>query len=231
METNRFNPQSNRTNSILTGIFFIVAAISSIVGLKLYDPILVDPYFIETGSQHSSQIVWGAINELILSATATGTALMMYPYLKRYNESLGMGYLSFRMLEVVFILIGIVSVLTALSVSQHYINHTIDKANATALGLAFIALHNWTFMLGPNFMLAINTFLYSYTFRHAELVPKALSLLGMTAACLIMVAAILEMFGIIEQVSVWGALLALPIALYEMTLAVWLIVKGFRIES
>ncbi|AFK03866.1 hypothetical protein Emtol_2730 [Emticicia oligotrophica DSM 17448] len=223
--------KNDKQNATITGIFFILAAISSIIGLKLYDPILAETDFITSSHQHHHAIVWGAINELILCITATGTGLMMYPYLKKYNESLGLGYLSFRMLEVVFIMMGIVAVLAVLSISQHYANHAIDKPTATALGLAFIEFHDWTFMLGPNFMLAINTFIYSYVFFQTRLLPKKLAILGLTSACLIMLAAMLEMFHIIEQISTLGVILAIPIALYEMSLAVYLIRKGFQIEE
>lgn len=225
------NQKKDKQNATITGLFFILAAVSSIIGLKLYEPILVDENFIVTTNQHFSQIIFGAINELILCVTATGTGLMMFPYLKKYNESMGLGYLSFRMLEVVFIMMGIVAVLSVLSVSRHFANHEIDKSMANAIGLSLIAFHDWTFMLGPNFMLAINTFIYSYVFFQTGLVPKKLATLGLTAACLIMLAAILEMFKIIEQISIWGIVLALPIAVYEMSLAVYLIRKGFRLEA
>lgn len=225
------NQKKDKQNATITGLFFILAAVSSIIGLKLYDPILVDENFIATANQHFSQIIFGAVNELILCVTATGTGLMMFPYLKKYNESMALGYLSFRMLEVVFIMMGIVAVLSVLSVSQHFANHEIDKSMANAIGLSFIAFHDWTFMLGPNFMLAINTFIYSYIFFQTGLVPKKLATLGLSAACLIMLAAILEMFKIIEQISIWGIVLALPIAVYEMSLAVYLIRKGFRLKA
>lgn len=232
MNTTFSEKKNDKINAALVGIFFIVAAVSSVTGLKLYDPILSDANFIISGSTHYNQIISGAICELILAATATGTGIMLYPYLRQYSESLGLGYLCFRMLEVFFILLGIVSVLTTLSLSVHYSNHIIqDNAMDESVGFAFISLHNWTFILGPNFMLAINTFLYSYTFFKTGLVPKGLSLLGLTAACLIMLAAILELFGIIYQISVWGILLAFPIALYEMSLSVWLIVKGFSFKE
>lgn len=217
----------NKTDAKLTGWFFIAAAVSSIIGLKLYDPILNESNFLLSASNNYSQIVFGAVNELILCVTATGTGIMLFPLLKRYNERMALGYLSFRLLEVVFIMIGTISVLTALAVSENYANGVIrDKDNAQNLMLTFIYLHKWTFMLGSNFMLAINTFLYSYVFSKSNVVPKNLARLGISASLLIMLAAILEMFGVIQQISIWGILLALPIALYEMTLAIWLIVKG-----
>lgn len=216
-------------NAKVTGWLFIVAAISSIIGLKLYDPILTDNNFVLSASRNSSNIILGAISELILVATATGTGITLFPLLKRYRETIGLAYLSFRILEAVFISIGIISILTALSISEHYTNGTIpNRDDAQNLMTTFIYLHKWTFMLGPNFMLAINTFLYSYVFLRTKAVPIALSGLGIGASFLIMIAAIIELFGIIEQISTWGILLALPIALYEMTLAVWLLVKGIR---
>jgi hypothetical protein len=219
----------NKGHAKLTGYFFIIAAVSSIIGLKLYDPILNDNNFLLSASSNYSQIILGAINELILCITAVGTGIMFFPPLKYYNEKIALAYLSFRLLEVVFIMIGIVSVLTALSVSRHYYNGVvIDKDNAQNLMLTFISLHKWSFMLGPNFMLSINTFLYSYVFFKTDVLPKNLTMLGISASLLIMLAAILEMFGIIQQISIWGILLALPIALYEMTLAIWLLVKGMK---
>ncbi len=216
----------------LIGVCFILAAASSIAGLKLYDPILNTSDFLVSASQNYQQVILGAINELILVVTATGTGILLYPHLKQYNESLGIGYLSFRLLEAVFIMIGIVSILTVLSISEHYTNSTIsDKSHAQNLGLVFIALHKWTFMLGPNFMLAINTFLYSFVFYKTGIIPLYLSWLGLASAFLIMIAAILELLGIIEQLSIWGVILALPIAAYELILAIRLIRKTDSLRS
>lgn len=212
------------------GWFFIAATISAIIGLKLYDPVLTANDFVVAASNHYTQIVFGAVNELVLVVTAMGTGIMLYPVLKRYDEDMATGYLCFRILEVVFIMIGIVSVLGALSVSQLYINGVIANKNAAQIMmLGFIGVHKWVFILGPNFILALNTFIYSYVFYQAEIIPKNLSGMGLLASCMIMVAAILEMFGVIEQMSLCGIVLALPIALYELILAVWLLMKGFTV--
>jgi hypothetical protein len=77
-------------------------------------------------------------------------------------------------------------------------------------------------------MLGINTALYSFLLYSFRFVPRPLAALGLTGAAFVLLAALLEMFGVITQISLWGVLLALPIAIYEMTLAVWLIVKGFN---
>ncbi len=221
--------KSNSINAKVIGSFFILAAISSIVGLKLYDPILANSTHMLKASNFQSQIIFGSINELILAVSAVGTGIMLFPLLKRYSETIGLGYLSFRILEVVFICIGTISILTALSVSEHYTNGMIkNEDDAKNIMITFKSIHKWTFIIGPNFMLSINTFLYSYVLLKTKVIPQSLSKLGLVASVLIMIAAILELFGIIEQISTWGIIFALPIAFYEMTLAGWLIIKGIR---
>ena len=96
--------KADKKNAITTGVFFIAATVSAIIGLKLYDPILNNPDFLIIGVKNSSQIVLGAIFESILACTAVGTAIMMFPYLRKFNESWGLGYVCFRLLEVIFIL-------------------------------------------------------------------------------------------------------------------------------
>ncbi len=222
----------DKKNAIITGTFFIVAAVASIAGLALYAPVLNNPDYLVMGATHANQIVLGAMLELILACTAVGTALTLYPYLRKYNESLALGYAFFRLLEVVFILIGMVSVLALVTLSRVYTTaNAPDVDHFTTTGAVLKGIHDWTFMLGPNFMLGINTFLYSYIFYQTNLVPRTIAIIGLIGAVLIFMAALLEMFGVIQQISTPGILLALPIFAYEMSLAVWLIAKGFSFKS
>lgn len=213
----------------VVGVLFILAAASSIIGLLLYDPILGDPDYLVNGAAHANQVILGALMELILVVSAVGTSITMFPFLRRYNESIALGHVCFRFMEAVIITVGIVSVLSLLTLSQEYVAAGApDVASYQASGTVFHAVHDWTFLLGPNFMLGINTMLYSYIFYQSKLVPRFISLLGMTGATLVFIAALLEMFGVFSQLSVWGALLSLPVAANEMILAVWLIAKGFN---
>lgn len=217
--------------AIAAGVCFIIAAVTSIIGKLLYAPVLTNPEYLTAGAQYSAQIVWGAVFELFLACSAIGTGIFMYPFLQRANPSLGLGYVIFRTLEVVFILIGLVSVLALISLSQLYTSTDApDIDNYKITGMVLKGVHDWTFILGPNFMLGVNTFLYSYVFFTSKLLPKNIAILGMTAAVLIFIAAFLEMFGIILQVSAMGFLIALPIFIYEMTVATWLIRKGFNVN-
>jgi hypothetical protein len=229
MDQINLSTKTHKINAVATGVFFITAAAAAIIGLILYDPVLNHSDYLIRGANNSYQIVLGAVFELILACSAIGTAIMLFPYLRRFNESLGLGYVCFRLLEVVFILIGIVSVLSLLSLSKVFASAPVaDVTSFQTNGETLKAIHDWTFMLGPNFMLGINTFIYSYVFYQSKLVPRKLSVIGLFAAVLIFVSAILEMFGVILQLSKWGILFGTPIFVYEMTLAVWLIAKGFN---
>ncbi len=223
-----FSERRQRIDAIITGVFFIAAAATSIIALKLYQPALSGDFLLQT-SQNAQAVAFGALNELLLVATAAGTGIMLYPYLRRYNEQLGLAYFCFRLLEAIFILIGTLAVLGIVSLSKAYTaNPATDKTTYTAIGTTLIAIHDWTFMLGPNFMLGINTFIYSYVFFKSRLIPRAISAIGILGAVMIFIAAHLEMFGVMPQLSTGGMLMAIPIFVYEMTLAVWLIVKGFN---
>ena len=226
------NKEEHKRNAVVTGIFFITATVTAIIGLKLYDPILQNTDFLKVGDRMANQVRLGAVFELILAFSNIGTGLMLYPYLRKFNESWGLGYLFFRLLEVVFILLGIVSVLTILSISHEYVNATEENLSSLqTLGKTLKTIHGWAFILGPHFMLGINTFIYSYIFYRSGLVPQKLSILGITGAVLIFLAALLEIFDIISHFSMQTVIMALPIAVYEMVLATWLIIKGLNLGS
>ena len=223
---------SNKRAARIVGVLFILAAVTAIIGLKLYDPILNGPDYLMKGSEHANQIILGAVMELILVISAVGTATIMFPYLRKYNETIALWHVCFRFLEAMIITIGVISVLSLLTLSREYVAAGApDIASFQASGIVLKAIHEWTFLLGPNLMLGLNTIMYSYIFYKSNLVPKFIPIIGMTGATLVFLAALLEMFGVIQQLSVWGAILALPVAANEMILAVWLIVKGFNASA
>lgn len=223
---------TNKKSALIVGILFILAAVTAIIGLILYDPILNGPDYLIKGSEHANQVILGALMELILVVSAVGTATTMFPLLRKYNETIALWHVCFRFLEAVIITIGIISVLSLLTLSREFAAAADpDIASFQASGILLKAVHDWTFLLGPLFMLGINTMMYSYIFYKTKLVPRFIPILGMTGATLVFICALLVMFGVIQQVSVWGAILALPVAANEMILAVWLIVKGFNLSA
>ncbi len=219
----------DRMNGIIIGFLYIIAAVSSVIAVVFYEPVLSEQWYlaVEMGSQ--TKVLVGVINDLLLVMAAVGTAVMLFPYLRHWNEHIALGYLCFRFMEAVFISIGLVSILGLLNLSIHYDAGSLPiEESQFAVGLMLQAFHQWTFMLGPNFMLGINTFMYSYLLFKTGLVPKPLALFGMITAVLVFTAGLLEMFGVIEPLSAAKGLIALPVGVYEMSLALWLIVKGFH---
>ncbi|MBT2619020.1 DUF4386 domain-containing protein [Bacillus sp. ISL-78] len=220
---------TTKKSAKIVGVLFILAAVTAIIGLILYKPILNGPDYLINGSEHANQVTLGALMELFLVASAIGTATTMFPILRRYNETIALWHVCFRFLEAIVITIGVISVLSLLTLSREFIAAGApDTASFQTSGIVLKAIHDWTFMLGPLFMLGINTMMYSYIFYKTKLVPRFIPILGMTGATLVFICALLVLFGIIQQISVWGAILALPVAANEMILAVWLIVKGFN---
>ncbi|GHO90666.1 hypothetical protein KSF_007140 [Reticulibacter mediterranei] len=220
-----------RQTATIVGVLFILAAVTAILGLIFYSPILGGPDYLRHGAEHKDQIILGALMELLVVCSAIGTAVGLFPFLRKYNESIALGYLCFRLLETVLITIGLISILSLLTLSQSFVATAPNASAFQASGILLLAIHDWTFKIGPDFMLGINTTMYSYLLYRSRLVPRWIAIMGLTGATLVLLAALLEMFGIILQISLWGIILALPVATYEMTLAVWLIVKGFNPDA
>ena len=125
--------------------------------------------------------------ELILVVSAVGTATTMFPFLRKYNETIALWHVCFRFLEAIIITVGVISVLSLLTLSREYAAAGApDIASFQASGSLLKAVHDWTFLLGPNFMLGINTMMYSYIFFKSKLVPRFIPILGMTGATLVL---------------------------------------------
>jgi len=220
---------SNRKNEIIVGILFILAAAPAIIGLALYQPILNDADYIVKNSANETQVVWGAFCELILAFSVIGISIMMYPILNKENESLAIGYVCFRLLEATIIILGIISLLSVVTLNQEFAKSVNPNViSFLTAGKLLVTVHNWTFLFGPNLALGPGTLMMSYILYKSKLVPRFIYVLGLVGGPLIFASAVLVMFGVFQQISVWGVLLTIPVFAYQMTLAVWLIVKGFN---
>lgn len=220
---------SNRDIAIMVGVLYILAAVTAIIGFVLYQPILNDPEYIINGFANETQVIWGAFNELILAFSVIGISVLMFPIVNKENESLAIGYVCFRLLEAILIIIGIISLLTVVTLSQEYPKAVAPNSSSYLTSVKLLlTIHNWTFLLGSNLALGSSTLMMSYFLYDSKLVPRFISVLGLAGGFLILACALLVMFGVFLQVSTWGSILAIPVFAYEMSLAVRLIVKGFN---
>lgn len=222
----------DRMNALIIGILYIVAAVTSIIAVVFYQPVLSEQWYLSVANGFQTKVLIGVLNDFFLVVSAIGTAVMLFPYLRRWNEQIALGYLCFRFMETVIISIGLVSILGLLQLSINYEAGSLtNEENLLALGFMLQAFHRWTAMLGPNLMLGLNTLMYSYLLFRTGLVPKPLALFGMVTAVSVFIAGLLEMFGVIEPISTAKALIALPVGVFEMSLAIWLMAKGFRKDN
>ena len=142
---------------------------------------------------------------------------------------MALGYVGFRLFEAEIIVIGLVSLLSLLTLRQDFASGAaMDTSFLQTVGKSSLATHAWASVLGPNFMLGINTLMCGFLLYQTELVPRAIAGMGLIGAASIFIAALLVMFGVILPTSLWRIILAIPVASYEMILAVYLIVKGFN---
>lgn len=213
---------------MVAGVFFIVAAVAAIVGLALYDPALNHPDYIVT-SGDDARVLLGAFFEVVLAIAVIGTAVTLFPIVKRQHEGVALGYVAGRVVEAVVIVVGIISLLAVVTLRQDFAGAAGgNAASLVAIGKTLVAIHDWTFLFGPAFALGVNTLLLAYLLYRSGLVPRSTAVLGLIGGPLIFASATAVLFGLYEQVSVWGSITAIPVFAWEMSLAVWLIVKGFK---
>lgn len=216
-----------RRTAVTTGALFLLAAASSIVGLLQYGPVLDHPADIAGGSAHEGRVASGALLELVLVFSVIGIPITVFPVLKKYSESLALGYVCFRLLEAVVITVGIISLLSVVTLGQEYAAAPASDAAHLIANRALITQHDWTFLFGPDIALGPSTLMMSFVLYRSRLVPRFVSVLGLVGGPLILVSGVLVLFGAYGQISGWGSLLALPVFCYEMTLAGWLLARGF----
>lgn len=221
--------KSNRNSATLAGIFYIIAAVAAMTGRILYGTILTDPEYIIKGTAHESQVLWGAFFEILTAFAVIGTPVALYPVLRKYNETMAVASVAFRMLEATMIIVGILSLLTIVTLSHGFASEVNpDTASYILTGKALLAFQNWTFAFGPNIALGPSTFMIGLMLYKSKLVPRTISIMGIVGGPLILACGVLVMFGAFPQTSLWGGLLAIPVFLYEMSLAIRLLSRGFN---
>jgi Domain of unknown function (DUF4386) len=221
---NAMNPQALAR---WTGVLFLITYITSIPAFFVfYAPVLKDPGYI-TGPGPDTSVLLGAFLEVLLIIANIGTTLTLFPVLKRQNEVLALGYVTARVVESAFIAVGTLSLLTVVTLRQGAAGA--DAASLTVVGQALVAIHGWTFRLGPNFVVGVgNGLMLGYLMYRSGLVPRPMAMLGLIAGALLCASGIAMLFGVIELGSAAHTLAAMPEFFWELSLGIYLTVWGFR---
>jgi len=224
--TQRVPTDSTRKTSFVAGIFY-VATFVSIPTLTLYNSVKSKDYIISSGADASALL--GCFLEVIVALAGIGTAVTLYPVVKRQNEGMALGFVASRTVEATMIFTGVASLLSLMTL-RHDLG-TATGANAATLitiGASHIATYNWAFTLGQSLMPGVNALLLGTLMYRSRLVPRVLPVIGLIGAPLHLTAVILTMFGVIDRIGSVALIAALPIAVWELSLGIYLVVKGFK---
>lgn len=221
------SPEQRRRAGIAGWLMALTFITSIPAALYLYEPVLSHTNYI-LGAGADTRITLGAFLEILLMIGNVGTAVVMFPILKRYSETLSLSYVASRTIEATIIGVGVLSLLSILTLRGDLAGSTgADIGALNIAGQTLVAIHDWTFLLGPGFCVGVNGILLGWLMYRTGLMPRGLALLGVVGGPLIFVSAIFVLFGVYEQSGLHG-LFSIPEALFELSFAIFLIVKGFR---
>ena len=211
---------SLRKTALIAGALYLLTFVS-IPTLALYASVRDPKYIIGPGPD--TPMLFGGILEMIVALAGIGTAVVLFPVVKRQNESIALGFVGSRILEAATIFAGVACLLSVVTLRQAGVG-----ANALVTGQALVVLYDRTFLIGQSFIPAVNALLLGYLLYQSRLVPRILPVVGFIGAVLLVASFIAILFGLWGQMSTQAAVAALPIALWEFSLGIWLVVKGFK---
>jgi len=216
-----------RRTAFVAGLLFIITFVASIpAALALYTVVLDHPNYI-VGAGADNRIALGALLEMILIVANIGTAVVLFPILKRQNESLALGYVTARVMESAFIAVGILSLMAVVTLRQD-----VGAAGGDSLviaGRSLVAVHDWTFLLGPGWVVGVgNGLILGYLMYRSGLVPRGMAMLGLIGGPLIIISGTLVLFDVIEPGSGAQIIATVPEFFWELSLGIYLMVKGFK---
>ncbi|HKG51687.1 MAG TPA: DUF4386 domain-containing protein [Actinomycetales bacterium] len=215
-----------RKIAALTGWLMVVTFVTSIPAYFIfYAPVRNNPdYITGVGADPTASVALGAVLELILIIANVGTAVVPYAVYRRFSEGLALGYFAARLVEAVFIAIGIISLLTFLFMRQEG-----TAGQDPALGEAFVAIYDRAFLVGPGFFAGVaNGMILGYLMYRSGLVPQGMAMLGLIGGPLVAASGVAVMFDVIERGSAVQGVATIPEFFWELSFGIYLIVRGFR---
>jgi Domain of unknown function (DUF4386) len=217
---------SSRKIALAAGVLFLLTFVTSIVAAILYGPVIDNPNYI-TGPGADGRILFGAFLEVFLIVTNLGTALVLFPILKRQNETISLAFVAARIIESVFIAIGIVALLVVVTLRQHAAGA--DSSSLLVIGEALVAVNRWTFVLGPGVVVGFgNGMILGYLMYKSGLMPRGLAIFGLVGGPLIVISGLAVVLGLIERGGAIQGIATGPEFIWELSIGLYLTFKGFK---
>ncbi len=215
-----------RRTSLAAGILYLITFVS-IPTLIVFQPVRDGAAFV-SGAGSDAGVLWGAFSEVIVALAGIGTAVVLFPVAKRVSETAALGFVTSRVVEGALIIVGVVSVLTLVTLRTDVAGTAgADPASLGTTGHTLAATYDWTFLLSQSLAPVFNALCLGYVLYRSGLVPRILPTIGLIGAPLLLAADIAIFFGVFDRTGPI-ALAALPIAVWEFSLGVYLTVKGFK---
>ena len=209
------------------GVLYLVTFITSIPALVLYQPVLDHPIGYIAGAGQNNRILFGVLLELLLIIANIGTAVVIFPIVRRQSEELALGYVTARLFECAFILVGIVAVLGIVTLQKE-----VAGAAEGSVAYTLAAIKDWTFLLGPGWVVGWgNGLILGYLMYTSGLVPRKMTWLGLVGGPLIILSGTLVLFDVADPGGTLQGLATIPEGLWELSLGIYCTVKGFRPSS
>lgn len=215
-----------RRLALAAGILYLLTFAFSIPAFFLYEPVLTDPGYIVGAGEADARIVFGAVLELFTALAGIGTAVAVFPVVRRQSEAASLGFVTTRSFEAAVMVIGVIALMSIVSLRQAGAASGTDDTALVAVGQALVTVRDQTALVGPGFVPALNALCFGYVLFRSRLVPRIIPTLGLIGAPLLMASAIAAMFGLHDQ-SVFSLIALAPIFIWELTIGLWMTVKGF----
>lgn len=209
-----------RKISLTAGLFYLLTFVS-IPTLAMYGPVKEASYLLGAGAD-TTTIVAGLL-EIIVAIAGIGSAVALFPMLKRQSEAGALGLVASRILEASTMFVGVAFILAIEVLRQEGVG-----AEGLVVSQTMVALHNKIFLLGQSFLPAVSDFILGILLYQSRFVPRALAIVGIVGAPLLLAGYLAMIFGLVGRLSPLAGLSAMPVALFELTLGIWLVVKGFN---
>jgi hypothetical protein len=218
---------SLRKTALVGGAFYVITFAASIPALFLLAPVLDNPdYIVSSGAD--TRVLFGAFLDLVNALACVGSAVALFSVVKRQHEGFALGFVATRIFEAAVIIIGVVSLLSVVTLRQNLAGTGADEASLVAVGQSLVVVRDWTFLLGPGLMAGLNALLLGTLMYRSRLVPRIIPTMGLIGAPLLLASVLATFFGRNELTSVWHFIATAPIFVWELSLGVYLVVKGFR---
>jgi hypothetical protein len=221
---------THRQTAIIVGVLFVVATVMLFIGGAFYNPILGSPDYLDNAYPNKTTVIIGILLEFTKIPAIALIPVFLFPILRKHNEVLALGYVGFRFLEAVLLSVIDINKLSLVNVSQDYLNRgELDASYFQNIGSLIQSENDWGFSIYL-IVFTLGALMFYFVLYKSKLIPRFISAWGFIAAALLLTGSVLVMVDMFTGISELGVelIFATPIAVNEMVLAIWLIVKGFN---